>query len=475
MMKYSITAHKVIAIISFLILSGVQFFLLYRTYELKNDRYYLSEQNTLNGEYTRIVANDKVIPGGQRAMDRYLAGDMERMEQTYKSDRKAFYTLAQRICDSAFRDLRKINTMDSLLHSWIIKDHLDSNLQYALMVEGVDIAFQSNKYISLYDRRIRYPLIDADIQSKYGVRIGGDLQDISGRNLTSAYFVGSPLDHSSRVSFSFHVDVRHRQAIILRLMLPTFLLSLFSISGVVLLYFITFRNWLRQKKLSEMKSDFINSITHEFHTPLSAIIVANKTMQNERVMATRENLQPLTEVIQRQSGRLQTLISQVLEITTMNKISLNKEEVSIHHLLDEILLDYRLKLAGMDVQLNLHKDAERDCVRADRFWFTTIVLNILDNAIKYNDKELKAITVSTFDDKKALYVIIRDNGMGMTEDTKKLVFEKFYRNPGQANGTVKGLGLGLFYVKQAVDAHSWKIDITSVAGEGSTFTITIPF
>ena len=475
MIRYSIAAHKIIAIISFLILSSVQFFLLYKTYELKNDRYYLKEQSILNGEYTKIVTNDKVIPGGQRAMDRYLVGDMGLMEQTYNRSRKAFDTLTQRICDSAFLDLRKINTMDSLLHLWISRNHLDSNLDYALMVESVEIAFQSNKYISLYDRRKRYPLIDPEIQSDYGIRVGGELQDISALNLTSAYFVASPLDHSSRVGFSFHVDIRHREAIILRLMMPTFLLSLFSIAGVVLLYFITFRNWLRQKKLSEMKSDFINSITHEFHTPLSAIIVANKTMQNEKVIASRETLQPLTEVIQRQSGRLQTLISQVLDITTMNKISLHREEVSIHHQLDEILLDYRLKLAGMNVELNLQKDAERDLVKADRFWFTTILLNILDNAVKYNNKELKSITVSTFDDKKTLYVIIRDNGMGMSEDTKRQVFEKFYRNMGPGSETVKGLGLGLFYVKQAVDAHNWQIDITSAAGEGSTFTITIPF
>lgn len=475
MIKYSITAHKAIAIFSFIVLSSVQFFLLYKTYELKDDRFYLSEQSILNGEYTRIVANDKVIPGGQRAMDRYLVGDMALMERIYNTDKKAFDKLAQRICDSAFRDLRKINTMDSILHSWIARNHLDSNLEYALMVEGVDIAFQSNKYITLYDRRKRYPLIDPEIQSSDGIRIGGTLKDISGRNLTSAYFVGSPLDHSSRVSFSFHVDVRHRQLIILRLMMPTFLLSLFSITAVVLLYFTTFRNWLRQKKLSEMKSDFINSITHELHTPLSAIIVANKTMQNEKVINSPESLQPLTEVIQRQSARLQTLISQVLDITTMNKITLNREEVSIHHHLDEVLLDYRLKLSGMNVELTLQKDAERDVVRADKFWFTTILLNIFDNAVKYNKSDPRLITVLTFDDKKALYVIIRDNGIGMTEEIRKQVFEKFYRNMGPGSETVKGLGLGLFYVKQAVNAHNWQVDVTSAAGEGSTFTIIIPF
>jgi two-component system phosphate regulon sensor histidine kinase PhoR len=138
-----------------------------------------------------------------------------------------------------------------------------------------------------------------------------------------------------------------------------------------------------------MKSDFINSITHEFHTPLSAIIVANKTMQNEKVISTREKLQPLTEVIQRQADRLKILISQVLDITTMNRISLSKEEFAVHNQLEEILLDYRLKLTGTNVELSLQTDAERDSVRADRFWFTTIILNILDNAVKYNTNDGK--------------------------------------------------------------------------------------
>ena len=475
MIRYSTTAHKIIAIVSFLILSSVQFFLLYNTYELKNDHFYLGEQSTLNAAYTRAVANDKVMPGGQQIMDRYLNGDMTLMEQTWNRDHTAFTILAQKVCDSAFLALRKANNMDSLLAGWTAKYRLHGNLEYALLVERVDIAFEPNNYINLYDRNKRYAFIDPAIQTKCGVRIGGTLKEITARNMASFYAVGSPAGHTSRVEFSFHVDIRNRQATILWLMMPTFLLSLFSVLSVVLLFFITFRNWMRQKKLSEMKSDFINSITHEFHTPLSAIIVANRTMQNEKVIATKEKLQPLAEVIQRQAERLKTLISQVLDITTMNRITLSKEEFAIHHQLDEILLDYRLKLTGTNVGLNLQKDAEKDLVRADRFWFTTIILNILDNAVKYNNNEWKEIRVSTYDDKRSLYVIIRDNGIGMTEEIKKHVFEKFYRSIRTESETVKGLGLGLYYVKQAVEAHNWAIDISSARGEGSTFTITIPF
>ena len=137
--------------------------------------------------------------------------------------------------------------------------------------------------------------------------------------------------------------------------------------------------------------------------------------------------------------------------------------------------DYRLKLAGANVNLMLHKGAIRDMALLDHFWFTTILLNIFDNAIKYNNKNFKEITVTTVNDKKGINITISDNGIGMAEEIQKHIFDKFYRSMSNSNGQVKGLGLGLFYVKQAIDAHNWKIDIESVEGEGSTFIISIPF
>ncbi len=474
MVKYSTTAHKIVAIVSLLILSSVQFFLLYNTYELKNDHYYLAELGAINTDYSAAIRNDKVMPGGQKILDEFINKSMSRLELLHGEDTAAFSLLKQKVCDSAFRELRKANNIDSLLRNIIKKHNIDRRLEYALLIESIDIAFESNKYIGFYNKRERYAHIDPAIQTSSGIRIGGTLQDITSRNTASFFSVTSLMDHSYGISFSLHVDILNRRLTVLRLMMPTFLLSLLSIASVVLLFFITFRNWLRQKKLSEMKSDFINSITHEFHTPLAAIIVANKTMQNEKIISNKDSIRPLTEVVQRQSERLRALISQVLEITTMNKIPLKKEEHSVHGLLEEILLDYRLKLSGANASFNLHKHAVRDSTLLDKFWFTTIFLNIFDNAIKYNNRDSKEITVTTAEDRKGLSITIRDNGIGMPPEIRKHAFEKFYRDMKNNNGQVKGLGLGLFYVKQAVDAHGWKIDVHSLEGEGSTFIISIP-
>jgi len=474
-LRYSITAYKVIAVVSLLILSSVQFFLLYNTYELKNDRYYLNEKDVINSEYSLAIRNDKVMPGGQRILDSYVYRDMKQLEWLHENNPAEYNIYRQKVCDSAFKALIKANNIDSLLGVIIKKHNLNKNLEYGLFIGSLALSFPGNKVIPLYSRFEHDNYIDPSIQTGSGVRIGGSLEDIYPQSLVTALTVSSPLDYSYRIEFYLFVDVNNRKATIFRLMMPTFALSLFSIVSVVLLFFATFRSWLKQKKLSEMKSDFINSITHEFHTPLTAIIVANRTMQNEKIVLSRETLKPLTEVVQRQADRLKTLIGQVLELTTLNGISLQKSEYTIHHLLDELLLDYSIKLTGTSVKFILQKDAVKDVVLLDQFWFTTIVLNIFDNAIKYNNSELKEVFIGTYSDKKGIYITIRDNGIGMSGEIQKHVYEKFYRNIRHHNEQVKGMGLGMFYVKQAIDAHDWKIDLTSTEGEGSTFMISIPF
>ena len=473
-MRYTTTLHTIIAVASLLILSYVQFFLLYNTYELKNEQYFFEEKRIITNEYHAAIRNDKIFPGGGALLDKYILGHMQQLEEAYRHDLAAFRRISQLVCDSAFRDLRKACNLDSVVNNIMHRNRFNMKIRYASTIEMVEIAFERDLYVPMYKRNGLYPLIDSELQTKAGIRIGGALNDLQANTLATNLMVSASADHTYRISFSLYVDTYNRKTMILLQMMPTFLLSLLSVGGVVFLYFVTFRNWKRQKKLSEMKSDFINSITHEFHTPLSAIIVANRTMQNEKIHSNRESLLPLTEVVARQAERLKTLIGQTLEITTMNKLPLQLEKRSVHHLLDELLLDYRLKETESNLTLTLHKTATRDVVLLDPFWFTTIFLNIFDNAIKYNTREHKKIVVTTFNDRKALHIAIEDNGIGMTREVRKHIFDKFYRARSEAHSRVKGLGLGLFYVNKAIASHRWKIDIRSTEGEGSVFTISIP-
>lgn len=474
-LKFSINTYKAIALVSFLILIGVQFFLVYNTYKLENEHYYVAEKNAINELYSISIRNDKVFPGGAAILDHYINGNMKELERVYKYDNKKFEALKQKVCDSAFMEMRTNNKMDSVMADIFKKSNVKNPLKYSSTIQRIDVTFHNNKYISLYNKAIFYPLIDSAIQTSDGILIAGNLQNRNAQNLITPLSVSSAADYSYRITFMLYAEPANRRLDILKGMLPTFLLSFFSILSVVFIFYITFKNWVRQKKLSEMKSDFINSITHEFHTPLAAIIVANKTMQTDKIINSKESLLPLTEVITRQSERLKILIGQVLDITTMNQIVLDKKEYSLHELLDDLLLDYRLKLTDSNVMLQLIKEAEKDTVELDKFWFTTVLLNIFDNALKYNNKECKQLTVTTYNDKKNVLINIVDNGIGMTQETQKHIFDKFYRHTNTLNGEVKGLGLGLFYVKQAIDAHNWTIDIQSNAGEGSIFIISINY
>lgn len=392
----SVTSYKVIALVSFLILSGVQIFLVYNTYEFKNEHYYLSEKQIINDDYLQSISNDKVFPGGGVIIDKYIYDNIAQLEQLYRQNPPAFDIYKQKLCHTIFNDLHSANNFDSLLTVIKKRHQLKNNFTYALTVNRLDIAFESNKYIPLYTAP------NASTGTQNGILIGGDLKNISIQNRVTNLTISSPVTRSYRITFMLYVDTYNRRAAILSQMMPTLTLSLFSILFVILLFFITLRNWIKQKKISEMKTDFINSINHEFNSPLAAIIVANKNLQNERMANSKENISAMTDVIARQSERLKMLINQVIDITSRNTIKLNKKQYSIHILLDEILLDYHLKLNDPGIKLSLDKQATNDTICLDQFWFTTMLLNIFDNAVKYNNRNPKEITVITKNSKKGL-------------------------------------------------------------------------
>ena len=307
-----------------------------------------------------------------------------------------------------------------------------------------------------------------------GIAIDGKLKIPNKQNLVSSLNVSSTDKYSYQMAFSLYVDSPDRYLTILRLMMPTFALSFFSILGVVLIYYYTFKNWLKQKKLAEMKSDFVNSITHEFNTPLATIMIANKNLQKEKIIAKKENFQPLTNIIERQSLRLQTLFSRVLDLTVMSESTLDRKEYYLNDLLEEICEDYRLKLSESNIEIEFRKETENRKVFLDKFWFTTMLINIFENAIKYNKSEVKKITVANLKGKKNVEIHISDNGMGMSPQTIQHIFEKFYqRIPNQLEGEGGGLGLGLFYARQCVKAHGWQIDVQSNVDTGSEFIIIL--
>lgn len=467
-------SYKIIAVISFLILSAVQFFLLYNTYKLKNERYFVEEKQTINHAYGQYILNDNVYPGGSAIIDKYINNNLHRLEHLYKTNANAFDVFKQQVCDSLFTELVQKNNVDTIFEAIKKKHNLSPRFEYALFFSQLEIAFVTNKYVKLFTPSIHYKAYNKNlVQTNDGIRLGGKLTDIAPQNNIISLTVSSAQDYSYKLVFKLFADKENRTLAILKAMIPTFLLSLLSIAFVLILFLITFRNWQKQKKLADMKSDFVNSITHEFHTPLATIMIANKNLQNEKIIEKKENIKPLTDVIFRQATRLKYLFGQVLDIATMDKTTLQKKEHALPELLEEIIHDYRLKLTenNVDVLYELN-NTQQATAMLDKFWFTTMLLNLFENGIKYNEKEFKKIIVKLTVINKTAEIAVSDNGVGMSAKTIQHIYDKFYRNTDKKED-VSGLGLGLFYTKQCAEAHDWKIKLDSEENIGSTFTIII--
>ncbi|KYP15335.1 HAMP domain-containing sensor histidine kinase [Flavihumibacter sp. CACIAM 22H1] len=464
-MKFSIQQHKILAFLGFIVLVSVQCFLIYNTYKLKDDEFFAAEKNILKEAYRASIRNEKIFPGGQAIMDRYLLGNMAKFDSLHKISTRKLTDYARLVIDSLQLALRKQNTIDQIMHRIIRENKLDTSLTWAATLEKVSITFDGTHYISLFERN----------EQAKGILNNNGPSRLTKQNEVSSITVSSPTPNSYATGFSLHADIPYRTLHIFKSMALPLVISFFSILVVVLIYYVTYHNWIRQKKLAELKSDFVNSITHELHTPLSAIIVANKSLTNDRIMEDKEKILALTAVIDRQSQRLKTLFGQVLDLTVMNASSLQKEPFIMEELLEELLLDYRLQLTNNQVSISYTNDSKASRVLLDKFWTTTMINNILDNGIKYNNSKLKTIKVHTRQAYEKLVLIISDNGIGISDKARRYIFDKFYRNTeGLENNATNGLGLGLFYTKQCIDAHNWELEILSNDSSGTFFIIRIP-
>lgn len=470
-MNLSTKTYKIVALLSLCILLYVQYRLIFNTYELRNSQYELKERQIINEAYSESIRNDKVFPGGQKVIDSFIYKNMNLLENLYNVSKTAFEIEKDKICDSLFSKLRLSSTMDSVFNYITRSNNLESNLEYALLLEGLNITFDGTTYIPLYNARYANSGIDSSIQTENGILIDGNLTNVYRQNRVTYLSVSTPSHHSYQIAFSLHVDKDNRTSTILKSMFPTLLLSLSSIFCVICIYYFTYRNWLKQKKLVDMKSDFLNSITHEFNTPISTILVANKSLQNREISNNVANIDSLTEVIKRQAQRLQTLINQALDISKMNKETMETELHSLNPLLEQIISDYKIKVPR-DVYIQFSPFKAPCQITLNKFLFTTMLYNIFDNAIKYNVSQHKNILVQTILIEGNAVIEVRDNGIGMSEELIKFIFDKFYR--GKNKLRTPGLGLGLYYVKQALEAHNWKLLLESELSKGSKFCIFIP-
>jgi two-component system phosphate regulon sensor histidine kinase PhoR len=257
-------------------------------------------------------------------------------------------------------------------------------------------------------------------------------------------------------------------------------MGIWSFSSVVLLLVITFFSYslfviLKQKRLSEIQKDFINNMTHEFKTPIATIAVSTEVLKDPNIVHQPERLMNYAGIIEKENLRLKQQVERVLQMARLDKedIGLKKERVDVHQLIDDSIRHQFMTLQERDGIVNCDLKASQVQVLADKFHFTSVLNNLLDNAIKYC-KSIPEITIRTQNYKKGFVIEMVDNGIGISTESQKRVFQKFYRVPTGNIHDVKGFGLGLSYAKTIVEAHGGEISIQSELGKGSVFRIYIP-
>jgi len=229
-----------------------------------------------------------------------------------------------------------------------------------------------------------------------------------------------------------------------------------------------------QKRLSEVKNDFINNMTHELKTPISILSAANEALTNFNVLEDRPKTLRYLDIFKRELERLNTMVEKVLNISIYEKTSfdIRREPVDVHELLEALIERHQVGQNG-SLAIRLEKELKKPVIAVDKIHFQNILNNLLDNAIKYS-KAPKKIDIRTYEEEGDNRIAISDNGIGISATHQRAIFDKFYRVPTGDLHTVKGFGLGLSYVKNMLEKHGGDIEVKSSPGKGSTFTVKLP-
>lgn len=242
-------------------------------------------------------------------------------------------------------------------------------------------------------------------------------------------------------------------------------------------FYLTVRTILTQKKLSEMKTDFINNMTHELRTPLATIAIAVDTLKNEKIIGNKEQLLAIGQIIKNENLRMNTQVEQILQAAQLdiNLVLKGKTELHVHDVMKKMQDKFALQVAEKNASVTYTLEATEDKVFGHPVHFVNMISNLIDNALKYSKEDIDpVIEVGTYNHNNNIVITVKDNGIGMTKDTVSKIFDKFYRAHTGNVHNVKGFGLGLNYTRKMVEAHNGKIQVDSALGQGSQFKITIP-
>ena len=375
--------------------------------------------------------------------------DEQVLQQIFKKARFVNDMMVQAFRDNIYSDQSRridIAFRDSVIRNELAGDDLPQNYKFAVANDSKKVfSFSSNP--QTYDPKL-----------------------VLGEAGKTVLFPSNIIDENIHL-YLFFPDKR---SFVLQEMQNSLIISLILVVFIIASLIIMFRTIMEQKRLSEMKSDFISNMTHEFKTPISTISLACQAMSDTDMIDEQSNaaVSPYVKMINQENNRLETLVESILQSAVIEKgdIKYKDEEINLVQLVENEIEKARFRIKSIDGKIEFNDMFESVEFQADKMHVTNIISNLLDNAIKYS-KENPLIKVSLESDNKHVYLNVSDNGIGIKKEHIPRLFDKLYRVPTGNIHNVKGFGLGLSYVKAICDHYKWEIKVKSNYGEGTTFTI----
>lgn len=258
--------------------------------------------------------------------------------------------------------------------------------------------------------------------------------------------------------------------------LSPLLFSVFLIAVTIFSFLLLYRNLLRQRKLTEIKNEFIGNITHELKTPISTVSVAIEAIRNFNALQNPARTQEYLDIANNELQRLGLLVDKVLKLSMFEnrEIHLNKEKVDLRQLAEEVMASMKPQFEKSNAIVTFKTSGENFIIEADKMHITSVIYNLLDNALKYSKADPQ-IAVQIIDQSKYIELRVADNGIGIAPEYKTKIFEKFFRVPDGNRHNIKGYGLGLSYVFHIAVRHMGFAEVESELGKGSTFIVKLPF
>jgi len=390
------------------------------------------------------------------------------------------------ITNMQFGDFKKTQSFENLQITSDFSEKLDNrtvfveNIVNKLIQIDVDLKDRIDKKTIEEIVRTTFANLGVDIKAEYAVTRNNDKivyqsdnydKDINAERFTSRLFPNDVFAKNNFLTIYFPDERTYIFKSTGFMAFSSFFLTLIIVLGFSLSIHIMFK----QKRLSKIKNDFVNNMTHELKTPISTISLASQMLKDKTIPMETKNMEYISKIIDDESKRLSYQVEKVLKtaLFEQGQIKLKRKELDLHNIIENVVHNFDIQVRNHKGQIIKNLKAEHSIFWVDEVHFTNIIFNLLDNAVKYSHGAPE-ITISTNNSKQGINIVVADKGIGIKKQDQKKVFDQFYRVSTGNVHDVKGFGLGLSYVKKIVEEHGGVIELQSEFKKGTTFKIFIP-